>query len=233
MHASRNQSGEMRHVDQVERADFVRDLPHAGKIDDSRIGAAAADDQLRPLLLGQLFQIVVVDGFGFLGHAIRNDAVSLAGKIQMMAVSKMSAVRQIESENGVARLQHRREGLHVGLGPGVGLYVGVFRAKEFLGALPRQILHHVGKLAAAVVAFAGIAFGIFVGEDRAHGFEHSFADKVLGGDQFQAFVLAANFVIDGGSHLRIGFVERAGHAVSFHGSVLSVCLSHSNLAPSL
>ena len=74
MHASGNQSGEMRHVDQVERADFVGDLPHAGKIDDARIGAAPADDQLRTLLLGQLLQFVVVDGFGFFGHAVRNDA---------------------------------------------------------------------------------------------------------------------------------------------------------------
>ena len=111
MHASRDQSGEVRHVDQVERADFVGDLPHAGKIDDARIGAAAADDQLRPLLLGQLLQIVVVDGLGFLGHAIRNDLVGLAGKIQMMAVREMSAVRQVQSEDGVARLQHRRDRL--------------------------------------------------------------------------------------------------------------------------
>ena len=97
----------------------------------------------------------------------------------------------------------------------MGLHVGVFRAKKFLGPLPRQIFHDVGKLAAAVVAFAGIAFGILVGEDRAHGFEHGFADKVLGSDQLQAFMLAANFVIDGSGNLRIGFVEREGHAVVF------------------
>ncbi len=98
----------------------------------------------------------------------------------------------------------------------MGLHVGVLRAKEFLGAVPRQLLHHVGKLAAAVVALAGIALGILVGEDRTHGFEHGLADKILRGDQFQAFVLAADFVIDGGGHLRIGFVERAGHGIIFH-----------------
>ncbi len=97
----------------------------------------------------------------------------------------------------------------------MGLYVGVLRAKEFLGPLARQILHDVGKLAAAVVALAGIAFGILVGEDRAHGFEHGFADEVLGGDQFQTFMLAADFVVDGGGDLRIGFVERAGHGLVF------------------
>src|ERR1044071_5851032 len=114
----------------------------------------------------------------------------------MMAVSKMSTMSQVESENGIAGLQYRGEGLHIGLRPGVGLNVCVFRAKELFGALARQFLHHVCKLAAAVVAFGGIALSIFIGEDRTHGFEHSLADKVLGGNQLQAFVLAANFVVD-------------------------------------
>ena len=102
----------------------------------------------------------------------------------------------------------------------MGLYVRVLRPKELLGPLPRQILDHVGKLAAAVVALAGIAFGILISEDRTHSFKHGFADKVLGGDQLQAFVLAANFVIDGSGYLRIGFVEREGHAVGFHEAAL-------------
>ena len=110
-------------------------------------------------------------------------------------------------------------GLHVGLRTGVGLHVGVFGAEKFLGAVAGQVFHHVGKLAAAVVALAGIAFGIFVGEHRAHGLEHGFADKIFGGDQFQAFVLAANFVVDGSGHLGIYFVERERHAVIFHDGV--------------
>ena len=73
MHAASNQSGEVRHVDQIERADFVGDLAHAGKIDDARIGAAAADDQLRLFLFRQLFELVVVDGLGFFGHAVRDN----------------------------------------------------------------------------------------------------------------------------------------------------------------
>ena len=225
MYASRNQSGKMSHVDEVERADLVRDLPHTCEVDDSRIGAATADDQLGPFLLGKLFQIVVVDGFAFLGHAVWDDAVGLAGKIQMMAVSEVSAVSQVQSEDSVAGLQHGGECFHVGLRAGMGLYVGVLRAKKFLGTLPRQLLHHIGKLASAVVAFAGIAFSIFIGEDRTHGFEHSLADKILGGDQFQAFMLTADFVIDSGGHLRICFVERAGHGIIFHDVSLGLLAS--------
>ena len=82
MRASGNQPGEMGHVHQVERAHLVRDLAHAGEINDSRIGAASADDQLGTFLLGKLLQIVVIDGFRFLGHAVRNDAIRLAGKFR-------------------------------------------------------------------------------------------------------------------------------------------------------
>jgi hypothetical protein len=66
MHASRNQSGEVRHIHEVKCAHFIGNLPHAGKIDDAGICAAPADDQLRPLFFRQLFQVVVIDGLGFL-----------------------------------------------------------------------------------------------------------------------------------------------------------------------
>ncbi len=84
-------------------------------------------------------------------------------------------------------------------------------AEQLLRSLAGQLLDHIGKLTSAVVALAWISLRIFVCEDRASGFKHSLADKVLGGDQFQAFVLATGFVVDGGSDLRINFVERAGH----------------------
>ena len=137
-----------------------------------------------------------------------------------MAVGEMPAVGKIQPQDGVAGLQHRRIGFHVGLRSGVRLHVGVFSPKKLLGALPRQLFHHVGKLATAVVALSGIAFGVLVGEYRAHGFQHGFADEVLGGDQLQAFVLAQDFVVDGSGHLGIGFEERAGHGISFHDVVV-------------
>ena len=56
-------------------------------------------------------------------------------------------------------------------------------------------------LAAAVVTLAGISLGILVREYRAGGLEHRFADKIFRGDQFQALVLAAGFVVDGGGNL--------------------------------
>ena len=184
------------------RADLVGDLPHAREVDDARIGAAAADDQLGPLALGNLLQLVVVDGLGFARHAVGNDLVGLAGEVQRMSVRKMAAVGEVQSEDGVAGLNDRGVRRHVGGGTGVRLHVGVLGAEELFGAVARQVLHHVGELASPVVAPAGIAFGVLVGEDRAGRFQHGFAHKVFGGDQFQAFVLTALFILDSLRDLR-------------------------------
>src|SRR5271157_5599169 len=101
------QTSEVRHVHQVERVHFVGNLPHSDEIDESRIGAAAANDELRPLALGNTFQIVIVDGLGFLGYAVGNDLVGLAGKVQRMAVTEVAAMRQVQAENGVSGLNDR------------------------------------------------------------------------------------------------------------------------------
>src|SRR3974390_2555336 len=75
MYAAGNQSGEVRHVHQVERTDLVGDLAHAGGGDEAGIRAAATDDELRAMFFRQLLDFVVVDGLGFLGHAVRHDLV--------------------------------------------------------------------------------------------------------------------------------------------------------------
>ena len=152
-----------------------------------------------------------------LRDSVGNDAVGLAGKIQRMAVGEVAAVGEIQSQNGVAGLKHRSVGLHVGLRSGMGLHVGIFGAEELFGAVAGQVLDHVGEFAAAVVAFAGISFGVLVGEHRSHGFEHGFADEIFGGDQLQAFMLALSFMVDGRGHLGIGFKQGARHRGIFHG----------------
>ncbi len=61
MRAARNQAGDVRHVEDVSRANLVGDLAHAGEIPQPRIGAAAADDGLGLLALGDGLELVVVD----------------------------------------------------------------------------------------------------------------------------------------------------------------------------
>ena len=52
---------EVRHVAQQQRADLVGDLAEAVGLDRARVGRAAADDQLRPVLLREREHLVVVD----------------------------------------------------------------------------------------------------------------------------------------------------------------------------
>src|SRR6266566_425190 len=131
----------------------------------------------------------------------------------MMTVREVPAMRQIQAENRVARLQHRRIRRHVGLRSSVGLDIGMLGPKKLFGTITRQVLDNIGKLAATVIAFARIALGILIGEHRAHGFEHSVADEILGSNQLQTFVLTPGFVVNSSRDIWISYIQRAGYLV--------------------
>ena len=213
MQAGGDQAREMRHVDQEDGADRIGDLAEARKIDDARIGAAARDDHLRLVLFGQAGQLVVIDALVVAAHAVGNHLIGLARKVERMAVRQVAAVRQVHAQDRVAGLKHRGIGGLIGLRSGMRLHVGVLGAEELLGAVASQVLDDVDELAAAVIALAGIAFGVLVGEDAAGGFQHGFGGEVLAGDQFQPAVLALDFVLDGFVNLGVDDGERARHSL--------------------
>ena len=143
-------------------------------------------------------------------------------------MGQVPAGREVEAHEGVARLQQREEHRLVGLGAGMRLHVGEAAAEQLLRALDGQGLGHVHELAAAVVAAAGIALGVLVGQHRALRFQHGAGDDVLRGDQLDAVLLAAELAADRGGELRVGsrraeaLKKRAGldggRAVSFMAS---------------
>ena len=108
----------------------------------------------------------------------------------------MPAVVEVEPHDHVARIEHGRVGGLIGLRAGVGLHIGVFGVEEFLGAIASQVFHDVGEFAPAVVALAGISFGILVGENAAGRFQYRFRREILAGDQFDLRVLAFGFAVD-------------------------------------
>ena len=59
------------------------------------------------------------------------------------------------------------------------LNIGMLRPKQLLCTIDGQLLDFIGVFTAAVIAFAGIPFGVFVGENSSHRFEHRFGDEVL------------------------------------------------------
>ena len=140
--------------------------------------------------------------------------VKLAAEAQLVPVGQVTAMREVEAEDGVACLKHSHVGGGVGLRAGMWLHVGKLRAEYLFGAIARQILNNVGVLAATVVAAPRIAFRIFVGEDRTSGLEHRFGDEVFAGNHLQAFVLAEGFVVNGGGYLGVGLGQGKGHAIS-------------------
>src|SRR5690606_20175779 len=95
-------------------------------------------------------------------------------------------------------------------GPGVGLHVRVLGAEELARTAARDVLDLVDDLVASVVALAGVALAVLVGEDGPGGPEHLGRGEVLGSDQLQGGVLALDLTVDEREHLVVAD-GRPGH----------------------
>ncbi len=157
MQAGRHQARNVRHIDHQHCANRIRNCAESRKIQRAGVSAAAGHDHPRLVFVREPRHLIEVDLLGILVHLIRRDVVCLAGKIQLVAVRQMSAMREIEPHDGIAGLQNRAVSRLIRLRPGVRLNIGVFRFEELPGAVAGQVLHLVGVFAAAVISLAGIA----------------------------------------------------------------------------
>ncbi len=155
----------MRHIHQQQGADFVCDLAETGPVPETRIGGAPGDDELGPVFARDPRHIVHVDAVIVLAHAIGNGLEPFARHVDRRTVRQMPPRREIEAHERVARLQQRKEHRLVHLAAAVGLHIREIAAEKLLGAFDRDRLDLVDIFAAAIIAAAGIAFGIFVGQD--------------------------------------------------------------------
>ena len=78
------------------------------RLDRARIGGAAADDQLRPVLLREREHLVVVDDARLARDAVVDDRVQPAGEVDLQPVREVAAVVEAQREHRVAGLQARR-----------------------------------------------------------------------------------------------------------------------------
>ena len=214
MRAAGNQAGEMRHVDQQERADLVGDLAETPEVDDARIGRAAGDDHLGAVLAGELRHLLHVDPVVVAAHAIRHHLEPLAGHVDGRAVGQVPAGGEVEPHEGVAGRHQRHEGGGVGGGAGVRLHICETTSEKPGNPFDRQIFCDVDELAAAIIALARQAFGILVGEHRALRFEHRAADDVLRCDELDLVALAAELEPHRLGDLRIALGKRRGEHVA-------------------
>ena len=79
----------------------------------------------------------------------------------------------------VARVEDGQQHSGIGLCSGVGLHIGPFGIEKLLHALAGKVFHLVHHLATAIIALAGKALGVFVGEATAHGLHYLVADEIL------------------------------------------------------
>ena len=129
-----DQARDVRHVRHHDRADALRRRADAREVDDAGIRARADHDHLRLVLVGQPIELVVVDPLVVRLHAVGDDFVQQARKVERVAVRQVAAVREVHAEDGVARLHDREIHGHVGLRARVRLHVGVLGAEELLRA---------------------------------------------------------------------------------------------------
>ena len=225
--ARRDEAREVRHVDHQQRPGLVGDLAERARVDLARVGRAARHDQLRPVLEREGAHLVEVDAPVLAAHRVAVELVVAAREVDLEAVREVAAVVEAQPQHGVARVEHGVVGRHVRAGARVRLDVRVLGAEERLGALDRERLDLVHDLAAAVVALAGQALGVLVGEHRADGLEHGGPGEVLGRDQLELVALArelgvaeaGDLGVDLGEAETAQVVERVRHVGSFRDGI--------------
>jgi hypothetical protein len=132
-------------------------------------------------------------------------------------VREVAAFGQAHAHDGVAGLEEGEEHGLVGRGAAVRLHVRGLGTEELLEPVYGQLLDHVDVLAAAVVAAAGVALGVFVGQLRALRPHHGGRGVVFAGDQLDVLFLAPVFGLDGGKDFGVGVFDEDVAVV--HGSL--------------
>ena len=121
----------------------------------------------------------------------------------------MAAFGKVHAQHRVAGLQQGEIHRQVGLGPGVGLHIGVVRPKEPAGPVPGDVFHLVHMDAAPVIPVGRVALRVFVGEHSAHSGHHRRGDDILRGDELQVAALAGQLPVHGGGNVRVAFSYEA------------------------
>ena len=198
--AARNQAGDVGHVGHEHAiGDFGGNFGDAGEIGDFHEGGVTDEDDFGLMFAGEALELVVIN-VAFGGNAVADEAVDFGAAGDGGAVGEVAASGERHSEDGVTWLAPSKIDGFVGVGAGMGLDVGVVGVEELLGAFDGEGLDLVDVFVAAVVAFAWVAFAVFVGEDGAHGFQNLGGDVVFAGDEFEAVALADFFLVDECEH---------------------------------
>ncbi|MPN15215.1 hypothetical protein SDC9_162544 [bioreactor metagenome] len=205
MESRGDQTGDMGHIHEEIGARLMRDFAEGLKIDDARIGGSARQDHFRLMLFGQIPNLIIVDTVGDRVHSVGHDIVVETGEIHRAAVGQVAAVGEIHAENGISQVAQCLIDRIVCLRAAVGLNVDMVGAEDLFGAVSRDVLHHVHALAAAVVPFSGVTFGVFIGQNGGSCGHNGLAHKIFRCDQFNVSPLPVVLRSDSLPYLRIPY----------------------------
>ena len=87
----------------------------------------------------------------------------------------------------------------------MGLYVGIFGAKQFHGPFDGQAFGNIHEFTTAIIAFVRIAFCIFVGQNAALDHHHRTTGNIFRGNQLQVAALPLQLLVDHTADFRVDF----------------------------
>jgi len=151
----------------------------------------------------ELLDLGVVYGLGLRVEAVGDRVEVTPGEAHLGAVREVAARVERHAEYGVTRVQHGVIHRRVRLRPGMGLYVGVAGIEQLFRAVDCELFRNVHEFATAVIALAGVALRVLIGEHRTLGLEYGRADVVLGCDQLDMGFLAPVFLVDRAPQFRV------------------------------
>ena len=215
VHAGGNKARDMGHIHHQVGVDGIGDFAELGKIEGTRIGRATSQNDLWLAGLRLVEKRIEINLRGLFINAVLLGIEPFTGQVRRGAVRQVTTCGKRHAEDRIARLQQRQEHGLVRLCAGMWLHIDESSAKQLFRTLDGKCLNNIDMLAAAIIAAAGIAFGIFIGQNRALRFENTGADDILGRDHLDLVLLADQFMPDRSCQFRIGIRQR-GREESVH-----------------
>ena len=197
----------MGHIDHQVGTTAIGDFTEPGEIDNPRVGRTTSDDQLWLVFISQLLDFIIIDQGIFTAHTILDGVEPFAGHVGGSTMGQVTTSRQRHAENGITRLEQGQEHALIGLGAGMRLNIGPAAVEQLLGAFDRQLFGEVNILTTTVIAAAGIALSVFVGQHGTLSLKHCAGHDVFRGNQLNAVTLPCQFVINGRVQCRIAILE--------------------------
>ena len=103
--AARYKAGKVCHIHHEEGSHFVGNGCHSFKVDNSGVGAGAADDEFRLYFFRDFFHGFIVQKFVVFTDAVGNYVEVVAGNIDRAAVGQVAAVCEVHAHHGVSRFE--------------------------------------------------------------------------------------------------------------------------------